>query len=115
MSQEPTREEKAFEGLIVQTLVQAEKEEYCLEGIREPNEKERSALRMVKSGFLKRLFRGDVASSKGEALDHEDVACVGDAGGQALYRCEGVDHKVEAELEKADREIIERRKKELNG
>lgn len=115
MSQEPTREEKAFEGLIVQSLVQAEREECCLEGIREPNEKEQAALRMVKSGFLKRLFRGDVASSKDEGLDDEEVACVGDAGSQALYRCEGVDDKVEAELDKADREIIERRRKKLNG
>ena len=113
MSGEPTREEKAFEGLIVKSLVQAEKEETCLDGIREPNEKERAALRMVKAGFLKRLFRGDVVSSQ-EDEGNEEAACVGDGGGQALYRCEGVDEKIKDELDKADQQIIERRRNKLD-
>lgn len=114
MSQEPIREEKALEALIVQSLTQAEKEDVCIEQIRKPNEKELAALRMVKSGFLKRLVRGDVVGSRDETED-DDTALVAGLPGEALYRCKGVAEDTEKKLEKADREIIERRKKKPDG
>lgn len=114
MSHEPTREEKAFEALIVQSLTQAEAEEVRIAQIREPNEKERAALRMVKQGFLERLVRGDVVASREESEEDEN-AFAGGIAGDALYRCKGVAEDTEKKLADADREIIERRKKKRNA
>ena len=94
----------------MQSLTQLQKDDVVIEQIREPNEKEQAALRMVMSGFLKRLVRGDVVASQDETEDDEAVMA-GGVTGEALYRCEGVGDQTEIELEKADREIIERRKK----
>lgn len=114
MNQEPTREEKAFEALIVQSLTQEQKEEIRIEQIREPNEKEQAALRLVKAGFLKRLVRGDVVASR-EEIEDDETACVGGGVGESLYRCEGIGEETEKKLDKADQEIIERRKKKPNA
>lgn len=109
MNQEPTREERAFEALIVQSLTQAQKDDVVIEQIRESNEKERAALRMVMSGFLQRLVQGDVVVPREECNDDEAVLAGGT--GEALFRCEGVGDQTAKELEKADQEIIQRRKK----
>ena len=116
MSGESSREERAFEALVVQSLMQAQNEEVCIDKIREPNEKERAALRLVKNGFLKRLVRGDVVAASDSEDDMEgEAVAIGDCSGESLYRCEGVDEVTQRELDKADQLIIEKRKRQQDA
>jgi len=117
MNQRDEREERAFEGLVVDALRKGEQEEICIEGIREPNETELAALRLLGDDFIERLVSGKLSATGAAAVP----PCVAGPAvplaehGLVLYRSEGVDAKTQEELDKADREVIERKKRERDG
>jgi hypothetical protein len=117
MSQDQAREERAFEALVVEALQRVDREDLCIEGVREPNETELEALELLGDDFVDRLVSGKL--EKEEVADDDEpadeLAMAGDAVGGFLFRCEGVDESVKEELEKADQEIIKRKKREQNG
>ena len=58
MSQGEQREEKAFEALIVDALRRVDREDLCIDDIREPNETELAALELLGEDFVDRLVSG---------------------------------------------------------
>lgn len=114
MSQDQAREERAFEALVVGASRRIDKEDLCLDNIREANETELAALKLLGEDFVDRLVSGQLEVRPEEPLAGE-LAMAGEAAGGALYRCEGVDESTEEKLEQADEDIIKRKKREQNG
>ena len=110
MNSNQLREEQAFEGLFVQTLRKVEGENLDIDAIRCPTEKEKSALRRVGADFINRLVDGESVSFEEKEDEGLALSCGGVGG--ALFRTEDVDDELADELDKADQEIIERKKRE---
>jgi hypothetical protein len=60
MSQGQPREERAFEGLVVDASRRVDHEDFCIDDIREPNETELAALSLLGEDFVDRLISGKV-------------------------------------------------------
>jgi hypothetical protein len=58
MSQDQAREDKAFEGLVVDALRRVDKEDLCIDDVREPNREELAALDLMGPDFIDRLVSG---------------------------------------------------------
>lgn len=115
MSQEQTREDKAFEGLVVDALRRVDKED-CIDDVREPNKKELAALDLLGADFIDRLVSGKLAAKPAEAeRESGELAMAGEGSSWELFRCDGVDDAVNEELRKADEEIIKRKKGKKDG
>jgi hypothetical protein len=109
------REERAFEALIADAFHKVNAEEVCGHSSREPNADEREILELLDNDFIERVLSHKPANNDEPDGGSEELAMAGDAASASLFRCEGVDDAVKAELEKADQEIIERKKRERNG
>jgi hypothetical protein len=113
MTSERKREERAFEALIVSAFRSAGCED--VGSIREANEKERAALKLLGPGFVNELLAGrrrelDCLTEKGGLED--ELALAGECAGGILNRADDVDEATAQELEQKEREIIERKRKE---
>lgn len=117
MSQDQAREERAFEALVVEVLRKVDREDLCIDDVREPNETELAALELLGDDFVERLVSGKLETEETAEADEpdEELAMAGDVVGGVLFRCDDVDDAVEEQLEKADDEIIKRKKREQNG
>ena len=124
MNQGESKEERAFEALIVDALRKGEQQDVCIDRIREPNEIEirepneieRAALKLVGEDFIDRVVSGeDARQSPIDDCARDEPAMAGDGVTGGLFRCDGVDEQVQRELDKVDSEIIERKKRERDG
>jgi len=115
MSQEQAREERAFEGLVVDALRRVDKEDICID-IREPDEEELAALELLGADFIDRLVSGKLEPKAVEPEEEGgELAMAGEGSSWELFRCDGVDDAVNEELKKADEEIIKRKKGKQDG
>lgn len=113
MSERLDKEERAFEGFVVDALRKIEKEEICIDNVRELNETEEEALRLLGDDFIDRLLSDRLVSqNQGAAHVAKDSMPAVDL---ALFRSDGVDEETQRKLDEADREIIERKKRERDG
>ena len=115
MSQDKAREERAFEALVVEASRRIDKEDLCIDHIREPNATELAALELLGDDFVDRLVNGQLEEEQEADEFGGELAMAGETAGGVLFRCDGVDDSVEEQLEKADKEIIQRKKREQHG
>lgn len=116
MSQEQAREEKAFEGLVVDALRRVDRDDLCIDDVREPNEEELAALDLLGPDFIDRLVSGKLEAKTAEPGEEGgELAMAGEGSSWELFRCDGVDDAVNEELKKADEEIIKRKKDKKDG
>ena len=116
MSQDQVREERAFEGLVVDALRRVDQEDLCIDDVREPNEEELAALDLLGADFIDRLVSGKLEPKPAEPeVEGRELAMAGEGSSWELFRCDGVDDAVNEELRKADEEIIKRKKGKKDG
>lgn len=116
MSQDQAREERAFEALVVEVLRKFDREDLCIDDVREPNETELAALELLGSDFIDRLVSGKLENDESEEdVSEGELAMAGGVAGESLFRCDNVDESVNEQLDEADQEIINRKKREQNG
>jgi len=111
------REERALDALLVSTLRRVDKEDDIVGADKLPQltEEEKAAMNALPPDFLDRIVAGERPIARRETpkhADHDesgDLALAGSGADTCLNRAEDVDDDTAAELERREREIIERK------
>lgn len=114
MNTERSREERAFEALILSAVRRLDDEDIDIERLPDPSEKEERALQRLGPDFMDELLAGRRGKLERPETDCEEgeLALAGESCGGELHRAVEVDEATAKELEEKDREIIERKLRE---
>jgi hypothetical protein len=113
------REERALDALLVSALRRVDKDDDTIDTNQLPQltEDEKAAMNALGNDFVKRLLAGQRpyqpgAGKKDHCGEDEQLAHADSEADFAFNRAEEVDDETAAELERQEREILERRARE---